>query len=519
MRKNEVALMNRFFRLSIMCAVFLSGFIGRTIQADVLYFQSGMRLDVERSWEENGEICVRMFDSVYRYPKTEIVRIEKKGPATKSDPRTDVAQPQQPITPPSPSPSKTDVPVPPHSDPSTRFQDDYAAALKLAREGKWPQALETGARAYRWASDRQRAARGMAALHTRYADHLRKTGLVREARDQLKTALDYLPDDATALKMSAEIDLDFAVDRFGARDYDAAGVFLQRAVRLDPDNPHIYVLYGRIAYARNEYADAQYYWRKAQRINPDLPLVTQYLKRLEQDRQAEKGLDTAENGVFVIKFQGMKKQHVADEAVAILEKARTAVGLGLDLYPDEKIIVIVYPGDDLQRLNYLPDWAAGGYDGKIRFAEDLFEGDYVTAVLVHEYTHAVVHAIGGPQVPLWLQEGLAEYMARPVKPEALSRERRQFLASAAREGRLIPLRALTGLNGTGLSALNRQTIQLVYAQSESFVTYLINQYSTVSVRGLVVAMGKNEDPHRAVSRVLGGDLDDLEQRWRKTVGE
>lgn len=70
-----------------------------------------------------------------------------------------------------------------------------------------------------------------------------------------------------------------------------------------------------------------------------------------------------------------------------------------------------------------------------------------------------------------------------------------------------------------LRGLNRQGIQLVYAQSESFVTYLINQYSTVSIRSLVIAMGKGEQINQAVSRVLGSDLEYLEQQWKKTLAE
>ncbi|MFZ5572320.1 MAG: peptidase MA family metallohydrolase [Thermodesulfobacteriota bacterium] len=484
------------------------------VGADVVYFHDGMRLDVDASWEENGEVCVRMFGTVYRYPRAEIARIEKKAKRPDAGPQAKAASDSQGL-----AASRQEKRIQPPDVPAAGATDDQATALQLVREGRYRQALETGERAYAASSDPKAASRNMAELHTRYAVHLRKTGMLDKAREQVEAALQYQPEDPALLKMSAGIDLDLAATRFAARDYDAAAGCLQRAARMDPDNHRIYLLHGQIAYAQNEFTDAHYYWRKTLNLDPGNTLAAHYLQRLDQDHQAEKSLAVAESGVFIVKFQGSKRQSVADEAVKILEQARSTVGAALDLYPDEKMVVIVYPPSDLRKLGYLPDWAAGLYDGKIRFPEDLFEGDYVTAILYHEYTHAVVHGLGGPNVPLWLNEGLAEYMARPMKPESLLAERSQLLKSAADSGRLFPLRHLTHLNLSGLSAMNRKSIHLVYAQSESFVTYLIQQYSMVSVRNLVIAAGKDMDLHQAVSRALGGDLDDLEQRWQQTIRE
>ncbi len=492
--------------------------VDASLQADTVFFKDGMRLDVERAWEENGEVCVEMYGSVCRFPKENIRRIETPA-SMKSEADLEKSKSRQKDQAPSTAPMAGKVPeagaaAAKTSDPKM----DYAAEVEgLAQAGKWREAIEAGNKARQILGKEGVSARYMADLHVRLAADLCNKGACPEALDNLKTALDYSPDYAPATRGMAGVYLTMAQQKFSMRDYDGAAQLLKNAVSHDADNAQIYLLHGQIAYAKDEYTDAQHYWRKALSLKPDLTVAAQHLKQLDKDWQVEQKLNKAESGGFSVKFEGSKKQSVADKAVSILEKAHSAVGATLDMYPSEKIIVIIYPRSDLQGMNYVPDWAAGIYDGKIRFAEDLFEGDYYTAILYHEYTHAVVHALGGRWVPLWLQEGLAEYMSRSERPDSLRQSQTQLLKSAAGADGLIPIQTLARMNVASLMGLNRQHIQLVYAQSESFVTYLINQYSTVSIRSLVIALGKGEEINRAVARILGSDLAYLEQQWRKSM--
>jgi len=48
-----------------------------TAGADTIYFKDGMRLDVQKAWEEDGQIKCDMYGAVTSYPKEEIERIER----------------------------------------------------------------------------------------------------------------------------------------------------------------------------------------------------------------------------------------------------------------------------------------------------------------------------------------------------------------------------------------------------------------------------------------------------------
>ena len=45
--------------------------------ADTIFFKSGMRMDVKKVWEEDGQIKFEMYGSVVSYPKEDIEKIEK----------------------------------------------------------------------------------------------------------------------------------------------------------------------------------------------------------------------------------------------------------------------------------------------------------------------------------------------------------------------------------------------------------------------------------------------------------
>jgi hypothetical protein len=44
--------------------------------ADTIFLKNGMRLDVEKIWEEDGEIKYEMYGSVYSYPKDDVSQIK-----------------------------------------------------------------------------------------------------------------------------------------------------------------------------------------------------------------------------------------------------------------------------------------------------------------------------------------------------------------------------------------------------------------------------------------------------------
>jgi len=481
--------------------------------ADTIYFKNGMRLDIEEAWEDDGKIKCKIFDSVVVYSKEEIDRVEKfpreKNIVTEEE---NVSGKESPKYPPDGKLKDLSTHDSVHQ---RRVENILQQAKRMANQGDWSKAIEMGKKGFELAPENLPIRKTLAYSLTGYAYLLAKGGQTEVAIENLKEALYYVSEYPSALKGLSVIYLDQAIEAFNLRNYETSKVILVKAFRYDRKNFEIHVLLGKIAYHNDNYVDARISWQEALRLNPDLTEVRMLLANLEQDRKVEDQLQTSENGNFVLKFQKAEKKNIAEKTIMILNWAYNDVGLDFDVYPDEKIFVLIYPKSDLKNLNYLPDWSAGVYDGKIRFGEDLCErDDYFKAVLYHEYTHTLVHILGGRKVPLWLNEGLAEYESRRFKSGEFLNSGEAFLHSAAANNNLIPLKVLVNIDGNSLSRLPVEGIRMVYVQSESFVTYLIRRFSMHDIKSILVDIGRGKPLGEAIYDTFHTDLEALEAEWK-----
>src|SRR5262249_34912053 len=113
------------------------------------------------------------------------------------------------------------------------------------------------------------------------------------------------------------------------------------------------------------------------------------------------------------------------------------------------------------------DWAAGLFDGVVRVSvRDLTAGQGWRAVLVHELVHAFVHALRGPSVPGWLNEGVAQMLEGRTGEAA---------DMSARLRGVEPF-TLEQLSGSLATWKDKNAIARAYAQSLVFVVYLRDTY-------------------------------------------
>jgi hypothetical protein len=147
------------------------------------------------------------------------------------------------------------------------------------------------------------------------------------------------------------------------------------------------------------------------------------------------GYRARESQHFTVVYEGQRREDTGRELLQILERAYTDVGYELGAYPPYEVQVLVYSNADFLDATGVPAALVGGgtyhlLDGKIRIAlRGLTSGDpWLTAVLYHEYTHALIYAVTrGNNPPRWVHEGLAVQMERQRAPgfkqEALRRAR------------------------------------------------------------------------------------------------
>lgn len=130
--------------------------------------------------------------------------------------------------------------------------------------------------------------------------------------------------------------------------------------------------------------------------------------------------------------------------------------------------------------------------------------------LTHELTHILVgRAAGGTAalVPLWLNEGLAEY---GNLDQGLSYQ--YYLEWAVDTSRLRPFSTLSSFPGD--PSLNL----VAYGQSRSFVTYLIETYGGDKIAQVLAHIREGNNGESAIRTVYGESLLDLENEWRYDLG-
>ncbi len=461
--------------------------------ADTIHFKNGTRLDVPSAWEENGEVRCELYGRVVGYPLADVLRVDRQQ---------NIGKDQS---------DQTGIGL-------TKVETLHRKARDFADRGRWADAVATEKKALTLDPGNEIVKKSLAGFYYRQALDLRQRGMLQQALAHLYDALEHDPHRQQIQSGIASIYCIQARSACDTSDFRTCRRLAQRAAEFDKENPDVYVLLGDIAYASDKNDKAHSLWTKALAINGRLPGVRQKLHKLEQERAVESGFDLRETGNFKVKFEAGDDHEAAGQVLAILENAYRDICRAFDIFPDDAITVILYPQSNLSELTYYPDWAAGLYDGKIRIGTDLLNDDLHTkAVLYHEFTHAVVFRIAGPRVPLWLNEGLAEHEASRFMKPAWRRYRSRLLKKALRQKKLIPFSHIALMNTFGLSGLPPVMIDLVYAQSESFVTFIIENNSMYDIRSILADIAKGTGFNTAFENNLGYPLPALEKTWKEQL--
>ena len=134
----------------------------------------------------------------------------------------------------------------------------------------------------------------------------------------------------------------------------------------------------------------------------------------------------------------------------------------------------------------------------------------IEKVVPHEVAHVLIaRAVGPalPAVPLWLNEGIAEY------------------AAGATASRVDPiwLRAIGQGQSLGIGELDRAISDrgdeagLAYAQAASIVNFLVAQRGEGVIADLLRAIARSEDFEAALQQVTGWQQSEMESAWRRAA--
>ena len=140
----------------------------------------------------------------------------------------------------------------------------------------------------------------------------------------------------------------------------------------------------------------------------------------------------------------------------------------------------------------------------------VLSGSRDIGTLTHELTHILVgRAAGGSSalVPLWLNEGLAEY---GNLDKGLSYV--YYLDWAVDTNRLIPFSRLQTFPG------EPNMVIVSYGQSRNFVEYLIDTYGGDKIAETIASIAEGRSGDIAIRNVYGKTVQQLDNDWRATIG-
>lgn len=292
------------------------------------------------------------------------------------------------------------------------------------------------------------------------------------------------------------------------RDRDAAAV-LDPVVRRWPDHALAHDLLARALYRQGENARAITLWERVVALTPDDEAARAALERARREEAVEADLVVDLGAAhFSIKYDGAQDLALGRLVARTLEAAYDEVGALLGRYPRHEVAVVIYPGQTFSAATGAHRWVAGLYDGKIRVpARGLADAPAheVRRVLTHEYAHALLRAVGGPRVPIWLHEGFAQVAEGRARADA----RRELTRAATPPlGRLA--RSFT-------SEADPARVRVLYAAACDLVHDLLGRGGAPLLADLLDRLGRGEELEPALRAVYGLGLDELDAAWRATL--
>ncbi len=227
---------------------------------------------------------------------------------------------------------------------------------------------------------------------------------------------------------------------------------------------------------------------------------------------------TRQEGVIrVFWYEGDTRfaQMLLDTALRGVQGIESQLGLSLDA----PLEIYVYPsGAELQSA--LPyggfGWESGHASPKLGVAlVAITPGPNQSLVAERLIPHEMLHILlyrrlgkGYDSLPLWLREGLAKMVE--LSPDA---DAERVVRQAIANGTSIPMRDLCQT-----FPLEAGAAYLSYAQSLSFVRYLLETYGKSALQELLRTYADGIACEQGVVKVYGKSLSALEYEWRVTLG-
>lgn len=303
----------------------------------------------------------------------------------------------------------------------------------------------------------------------------------------------------------AEARVALAIAHFRLDDHARARPELEAALEREPRHAVALEYLGRIEYAAGRLDRALDRYRAALEADPKRPGLAELIEKVEREQKVEGTFTERYTLHFHMKLEGGRADAaIADRIADELERAYSEVGYALGHYPARTVPVILYADREFYQVTGMHGWVGGMFDGKIRLPiKDIFrsDGEAIRRIVAHEYSHACVYTLA-PRCPTWLQEGIAQHFEGACSDPASLAAHREKLPGFSKLGE------------TFTAVKDGESARVLYAQSLSFVEFLIARRGAPEIAALLRELGGGKPLEEAFERVYGATLATLEDEWR-----
>ena len=358
--------------------------------------------------------------------------------------------------------------------------------------GLYDQAISLFEKAYNSDPNSPIVRRNLCNAYQARADQYARNGDLRAAIKLLENAIGVEPDNA-----SPRIQLGAYYLRLN--DVDAAIKYLEQAITIKPGDPDAHELLGEAYYRDNDLSSARAQWEYVLEVDPGRTALAERYRKAFREESVETGFDKWRSRHFQVTYPPDVPPQIRAMVTQILDRAYVDIGRELGgVFPPPPIHAIFYYAGQFSEATLQQSHVGALYDGKIRAPLTQDNGEWISEPemrrrLTHEYVHVVVRQAGGPNVPWWVNEGLAEFLSRSPTPQDEARMSQLF-----RAGSVPSLRELESVN---INALSREDVSMAYLHARAAVEMLWNRFGRGRMTQLLQEISRNKPFEQALQEV------------------
>jgi tetratricopeptide (TPR) repeat protein len=459
--------------LKLVALVCLVAAAPRVSFADTIYLKNGKKIFASHVIQENGQVSY----------ETAAGRLSL--PASIVDKVVEGSLPFDPAVAGTPGDRAANLPIAPPHPLGPTGNDDVTRAT--VHDGRVDIGFLNGLESEANANPTPAAVSRVVAAESAAARLEVSQGDYDQALAHYGTALRFAPAETGLL-------LDTAYLHLRRSEYSAALDLLERARSGASDSPDVAKLSGWAYYGLNRLGDAVREWKRALALQPDAE-VQHALAKAERDAREESNYREGVTAHFRLRYNGDADPELARNVLRTLETEYGEVSYALNYTPPEPIGVILYTDKVFTDITQAPSWVGALNDGRIRVPVDglISVTDELARVLKHELTHSFIMQKTRGRCPVWLQEGIAQYMEGKRSHMAAAQ-----LVSAYQQHMEISLASYE----TSWMNLPKDAVANAYAWSLAVVEAIVSEGGMVDIEHILDRIADDSSGEDAMRSVL-----------------